>query len=80
MQNNISEQMKQRLETAKMDCDYNIDNYLRVLKSDLYNLLLAFMDIQYSDIQIDIGKNNEIYNFYIKLNTKKIYDIGSIID
>lgn len=77
---NITEIMKERLETAKLDCAINIENYIRVLKSDVYRLLLGFMDLQYSDIKIILSKNKDIYTFDIKVNTEKIYDLGSIID
>lgn len=77
---NITELMRQRLEVAKMDCDFNIENYIRVLKSDIYRLLLAFMDIQYSDIKVTITKKTEVYEFDVKIDTKKIYDLGSITD
>lgn len=80
--NNISltEQMRKRLEQAKLDCDYNIENYMRVLKSDMYRILLSFMDIQYSDIKVEVSKNKDSYEFQFKVKTQKIYDIGNIID
>lgn len=77
---NMTDQMRERLEIAKLDCDYNIENYVRVLKSDLYRLLIAFMELQYSDIKINVSKNNDDYEFLFKVKTKKLYDIGSIID
>lgn len=80
MMQNITEQMKKRLETAKLECDYNIENYIRVLKSDIYRLLLAFMDIRYSDIKVTITQKDNEYEFDIKIDTKKIYDLGSILD